>query len=255
MKLPATISLSMHAAFIAVFLAGGQFERRVGLGGLGPGDFVPVRLVGPEALRSGTPPARPPAPKPPEPKPVVTEEVEPPKPKPAEDGIKLPDEKTKPVAKPDTAAQVARREPPPRPAPKPAPALSPAAAALSGVPEAAVGDGGAVAAGIEIGLGGGGGGGGGGAFGEFSYYRLAMQNKVAANWSPGFVSGEAVCIIYFRIIRSGAVVGARVEESSGIPFYDQTALRAVLESSPFPPLPAQLPDDTVGVHFRFRYRP
>jgi TonB family protein len=102
--------------------------------------------------------------------------------------------------------------------------------------------------------GGGGGGGGGGAFGDFSYYGLAIQNRIAANWSPAFVSGEAICIVYFRIIRSGNVVGARVEQSSGIPFYDQSALRAVLESSPMPPLPAQFPDDTVGIHFRFRYK-
>ncbi len=101
---------------------------------------------------------------------------------------------------------------------------------------------------------GGGGGGGGGGFGDFGYYRLAMQNRIASNWSPAFVSGEAVTIIYFRIIRSGAIVGARVEEPSGISFYDQTALRAVLSSSPLPPLPEQFPEDAVGVHFRFRYK-
>ncbi len=260
MRLPAVISLSMHAAFIVVFLVGGRYERTMTLGGFGPGDFTPVTMVGPEALRGRSrttrvpEPKAPPAPRPelkpveskPEPKPE-SKPPTPPKPKVVDDGVKISDQTKEAVkTKPDTTKAAAAA--PARPM------ETPADAALAGVAEVPASGGGTVAAGIEVGLGDGGGGGGGG-FGDFGYYRLAMQNKIAANWSPGFVSGEAACIIYFRIIRSGAVVGARVEESSGIPFYDQTALRAVVESSPFPPLPAQLPDDMVGVHFRFRYQP
>jgi TonB family protein len=249
----------MHAAFIAVFMIGGRYER-MSLGGLGPGDFTPVTLVGAEALRGRAP--APPAPKVTSPAPKEEKEerkVEPPAPKlkPSEEGVKIPDQNKKPAkAKADTAARAASKEPAPKPA-RPA-AKSGAEEALAGATETNAGHGGAVASGIEVGLGGeggGGGGGGGGGFGEFSYYQLAMQNKIAAHWSPGFISGEAVTIVYFRIIRSGTIVGARVEESSGIPFYDQTALRAVLEASPLPPLPAQFPDDAVGVHFRFRFRP
>ena len=259
MRVPAAISLSMHAAFIAVFLIGGRYER-MSLGGLGPGDFTPVTLVGAAVLRGRTP--APPAPKAAPAPAVEKKEVEPPKPKPkpSEEGIKIPDEKKKSApAKSDTTVQAAAKEPAKTPA-RPA-AKSTAEEALAGATETNAGHGGAVASGIEVGLGGeggsggGGGGGGGGGFGEFSYYQVAMQNKIAAHWSPGFISGEAVAIVYFRIIRSGTIVGARVEESSGIPFYDQTALRAVLEASPLPPLPAQFPDDAVGVHFRFRFRP
>ncbi len=248
MKLSSAASLALHAALLSVFLIGSRFGPRE-MPGLGPGDFTPVSLVGPEVL-SPAPAKAPakPAPRETKPEPVkpVVPELKPEK----DEGIKLPDTPKKKPQK--TPADSARAQAPPAPSPPPAPAPAaqgPAEAALAGVPEAVAGDGATVAAGVE------GGEGGGGGFGEFAYYRIAMQNKIAANWSPAFVSGEAVCVVYFRIIRSGMVVGARVEEPSGIPYYDQTALRAVLESSPLPPLPAQFPDDAVGVHFRFRYKP
>jgi TonB family protein len=258
MKLPAGISVVAHALFILFFAIGARFDQRVFMGGFGPGDFTPVSLVSAEELPGAVPVAAPavsePRPEPAVPVPAaatpITRAREKPERQapdlaPQEDpGIKLPDT---PKPRPTPDSTVAKAPPPPPKAAPPPP--SPAQAALAGVPVADAGSGGAVAAGIV------GGGGGGGGFGDFAYYRIAIQNKIAANWSPGFVSGEAKAIVYFRIIRSGRVVGAKVEESSGIPFYDQTALRAVLEASPLPPLPEQFPDDTVGVHFLFRYKP
>jgi TonB family protein len=262
MRLPGIASLLLHAAFLAVFALGARFEPSLG-GGIGPGDFTPVSLIDASQL-PGPPPRAAARPKPP-PEPVEIEE-EPKEPEPVPEPPKPEPEKPDPgVNVSDKAPKVASKEAPDtlaaEPAPKPVrpPARGPQAAAeeaLAGVQETKAGrDGGLVAAGIEGGMdGGGGGGGGGGGFGDFGYYRVAIQNRIGANWSPAFVSGEAVTIVYFRIIRSGAIVGARVEESSGIQFYDQTALRAVLSSSPLPPLPAQFPEDAVGVHFRFRYK-
>jgi TonB family protein len=275
MRLSATVSLLLHTMFLALFALGARFER-TSLGGFGPGDMVPVSLIRPDQLpgppRGQTPtppvpepekPEPPPAPEPepepdpepekPAPEPPAPEKPAPPDPDP---GVNVSEKAPKEPAKaePDTVAAA------PKAAPKPAaprPQATAADEALAGATEmrAGQGDGGFVAAGFEDGVdGGGGGGGGGGGFGDFGYYGLAIQNRIAANWSPAFVSGEAICIVYFRIIRSGNVVGARVEQSSGIPFYDQSALRAVLESNPMPPLPAQFPDDTVGIHFRFRYK-
>jgi TonB family protein len=92
-------------------------------------------------------------------------------------------------------------------------------------------------------------------FTEYAYYRVAMRNKIAAAWSPPRASAELACVVRFRIIRSGAVVSARVGQSSGLPFFDHTALRAVNAASPLPPLPADFPEDVVGVEFEFAYRP
>jgi protein TonB len=93
------------------------------------------------------------------------------------------------------------------------------------------------------------------AFAEFAYYRVAMQNKLSALWSPPRASSEIVCSVRFRIVRSGAIVGARVETSSGLAIFDHTALRATIEASPLPPLPADFPGDVVGVTMQFAYKP
>ncbi|HWN81750.1 MAG TPA: energy transducer TonB, partial [Candidatus Udaeobacter sp.] len=264
-RLPSVVSLFLHAAFLAVFAIGSRFEPSLG-GGLGPGDFTPVSLIdasqlpGPPPKAVTPPPAAAPEPiKEPEPEPEPPK-PEPPKPKPEpekpDEGVNVSEKAPKTTAKtpPDTVAAA--------PAPKPAPAKpkgpeEAAEAALQGIAETKAGrEGALVAAGVEEGMEGGtgGGGGGGGGFGDFGYYRVAIQNRIGSNWSPAFVSGEAVTIVYFRVIRSGQIVGARVEKSSGIQFFDQTALRAVLASSPLPPLPAQFPEDAVGIHFRFRYK-
>jgi TonB family protein len=92
-------------------------------------------------------------------------------------------------------------------------------------------------------------------FAEYAYYRVAMRNKISSLWSPPRASSELVCAVHFRIVRSGAIVGARIQQSSGLAFFDHTALRAVIEASPLPPLPAEFPDDVVGVTFQFAYSP
>jgi hypothetical protein len=44
----------------------------------------------------------------------------------------------------------------------------------------------------------------------------------------------------------------RVTQSSGNPAYDQVAVRAVLEASPFPPLPEDFKDKIVTMNIQFR---
>jgi TonB family protein len=92
---------------------------------------------------------------------------------------------------------------------------------------------------------------------EFSYYLVAVRNKVSSNWSPpaGLVaSGGAVrAVVFFRIMRDGSVSDLEVEQSSAVGLFDQSALRAVLRAQPFPPLPRRFADNSLGVHFGFEY--
>lgn len=92
---------------------------------------------------------------------------------------------------------------------------------------------------------------------EFTYYLIALRNRIGQNWSaPAGVtaSGQAVrAVVYFRIRRDGGVTEARVEQSSGIAFFDQSALRAVTISDPVPPLPMGFTGPTLGVHFGFEF--
>ncbi len=92
---------------------------------------------------------------------------------------------------------------------------------------------------------------------EFSYYLVAVRNMVSSNWSPpaglGTQTTRARTVVYFRILRNGKVEDAKTETQSGIALFDQSALRAVLRSGPFPPLPGGFPGGSLGVHFGFEY--
>lgn len=60
--------------------------------------------------------------------------------------------------------------------------------------------------------------------------------------------------LYFRIGRDGTVTLARLEDGSGIAFFDQTAMRALQSATPLPPLPAGYDGEWLGVHFGFEYQ-
>ena len=63
---------------------------------------------------------------------------------------------------------------------------------------------------------------------------------------------ETACVVYFRIQRSGQVSDVKVETSSGLPFYDRAATRALFAANPLPPLPPEFRGESLGVHLRFK---
>jgi TonB family protein len=88
----------------------------------------------------------------------------------------------------------------------------------------------------------------------FTYYIRQLHAKVSEHWRrPPVVSTEpAAVLIYFEIDREGQVRGQpKIKQSSGNELYDQSALRAVLESIPFPPLPRDFPGQYLKVNFGF----
>ncbi len=89
----------------------------------------------------------------------------------------------------------------------------------------------------------------------FLYYLNIIQKNVSANWNfeyEGMVHQKVV--VFFKIDKSGKVYDSKVEKSSGIAFLDQSALRAVLLSSPFPPLPDEYNGNFLGIHFGFEFK-
>ncbi|MDD5688564.1 MAG: TonB family protein [Elusimicrobia bacterium] len=91
--------------------------------------------------------------------------------------------------------------------------------------------------------------------GNFPYmgYVNVLRNKVAEKWNPtpSTSSGSKKILVYFKILRSGKVENLVVKESAGVSYIDRSAIRAIMNSSPFPPLPAGFPDDSLGVYFMF----
>ena len=181
-------------------------------------DVVQVSLVEPEAITA--PPAEPP----PKPKVEKTPEVKPA----VEDGVKL-----EPAKKPEPPPPPKPREPERKEEPPAALPYAPVAAGLKGQVALDTPD-----------------------F-EFTYYLILVRNKVGLNWATpaGVGSGAPVrAVVMFRIARDGEVTGVQLESTSGIEYFDRTAVRAVLLSNPLPPLPTAYAGADLGVHFGFEYQ-
>ncbi len=89
--------------------------------------------------------------------------------------------------------------------------------------------------------------------GDFPYtiYIERMHTLIGQKWLRPQVS-NATTIIFFIIDRDGTIRDAKVETPSMNPTFDRAALRAVLESSPLPPLPFGYGGTFLGVHLTFR---
>ncbi len=100
--------------------------------------------------------------------------------------------------------------------------------------------------------------GGSGGFGSrFGWYTDVVARKVHQAWesevNPSVVSAKRVYIL-FDISRNGTPSNVRIEQSSGVPSLDQSAVRALQRIDTFGPLPQGYSGSYVSVEFWFDYR-
>jgi protein TonB len=101
--------------------------------------------------------------------------------------------------------------------------------------------------------------GSGGDFGSrYGWYVDAVRRKVSDNWlryeiDPNITSARRVYIT-FDINRSGSPGNVAIEQSSGIPSLDQSAVRALKRIDTFGPLPNDYAGNKVSVEFWFDYK-
>jgi periplasmic protein TonB len=93
---------------------------------------------------------------------------------------------------------------------------------------------------------------------RYSWYVTAIRNRISSNWmkttvDPSIRVAPRV-FVSFQIYRDGRVVNPQLTSSSGISSLDRSALRAVYDSSPMPPLPSDYPGSSVAVEFWFDFR-
>ena len=91
---------------------------------------------------------------------------------------------------------------------------------------------------------------------RFGAYAALIQDKVARVWrtdevDPRLKTAPPV-IVLFELRRDGQVSNPRILQGSGNIALDNTALRAVTQAAPFPPLPAQYERDTATIEFWFQ---
>jgi protein TonB len=101
--------------------------------------------------------------------------------------------------------------------------------------------------------------GGGGDFGtRFAWYVRVVQQKVSENWLKYEVDpriGEAQRVyITFDVMRDGHPASVQIEQSSGVPSLDQSAVRAIQRIDTFGPLPPEYSGNKVSVEFWFDYK-
>jgi protein TonB len=101
--------------------------------------------------------------------------------------------------------------------------------------------------------------GGGGDFGtKYSWYVRVIQQKVSENWlkyevDPRITSAQRVYIT-FDVARDGHPMNVNVEQSSGVPSLDISAVRALQRIDTFGPLPGDYSGNKISVEYWFDYK-
>ncbi len=101
--------------------------------------------------------------------------------------------------------------------------------------------------------------GGGGDFGtKYSWYVHVIQQKVSDNWlkyevDPRITSAQRVYIT-FDVAKDGHPTNVQVEQSSGVPSLDISAVRALQRIDTFGPLPPDYPGNKISVEYWFDYK-
>ncbi|MFZ0797798.1 MAG: TonB family protein [Terriglobales bacterium] len=164
------------------------------------------------------------------------------------EAIPIPDKNTKTKTKPAPVKTATQRKPEPEP------------------PEAnqiPYGEGGPVSGPYTMAAGGAKGGfgftGNGGDFGSrYAWYVQAVQRKVSESWlkyevDPRITEAKRVYVT-FDIARDGHPSHVEIEQSSGVPSLDQSAVRALQRIDTFGPLPSDYSGSKVSVEFWFDYK-
>lgn len=88
----------------------------------------------------------------------------------------------------------------------------------------------------------------------YAYYLAAIHRKVSERWDEKAIPGQQPTVV-FEIGRDGQVNmnTIAVEKSSGNPLYDRTAVRAIQDANPFPPLPDDFKKPFLRLHLGFLY--
>ena len=89
---------------------------------------------------------------------------------------------------------------------------------------------------------------------QFGWYAKLMCDRVGQNWRTTGLDSRIsnVAVVTFVIRRDGSITGQpRLVERSGNDALDISAQRAILDSAPFPALPAQFNKNQAEVQMRF----
>ena len=84
----------------------------------------------------------------------------------------------------------------------------------------------------------------------FTWYLMAVQRKVTQQWTSRALPGQQPVAV-FDIQRDGRITNIAISKSSGNPYYDMTALRAIRDAAPFRELPDDFKEPFLRVNLGF----
>ena len=93
---------------------------------------------------------------------------------------------------------------------------------------------------------------------RFGEYSARIQQMVAQHWRTGDVDSSLrtapQVIASFEIKRDGTISAPKIVQTSGVATLDFSVRRAILEASPFPPLPSEFTRSSATVEFVFELK-
>lgn len=89
---------------------------------------------------------------------------------------------------------------------------------------------------------------------QFGAYADLVVQRVTDKWQTSGLAGLnlPMVVVTFDIMRNGNVANAKIAQRSGNSTLDYSALRAVTDAAPFPPLPANYSGSSTSVELRFQ---
>lgn len=86
-------------------------------------------------------------------------------------------------------------------------------------------------------------------------YFVLLQLKIGNNWAPPRIGQGRVekVVVSFRILRGGKIENLTLEAPSGNKLLDDSAIRAIRDALPLPPLPIWFKDESLAIQLRFTY--
>ena len=90
---------------------------------------------------------------------------------------------------------------------------------------------------------------------QFGAYAETLRNRVAQHWQTGGMDSRLPTVsVVFTLHRDGSATGIRITSSSGNSALDNSTRRAIMDASPFPPMPAQFPKNDAEIEFVFQLK-
>ncbi len=93
----------------------------------------------------------------------------------------------------------------------------------------------------------------------YEWYLNIMESRIYGNWDTFranfFTNRQARVTVFFQLDRDGKISDLKIEHSSLNDEVDESALEAVRNSTPFPPLPPGYKEKSLEVHFGFVLQP